>query len=229
MCSINQDLCRENLLNKLSNDEIYLNLDWTIEFLPVKSREHQSDFFGKIDIGWHISVVMKNEASVVSKNGTCDEDSDVSDNDSVIHEKEKPSFSYKVFVHVFDQCMQDSETVVTILNDFLCRVKETDPQIEKAFIQSDNAGCYHSANTLVSPKKISEKTGIAIRRIDLCDPQGGKGPCDRYAVVIKSNIRRYLNENYNVTCASEFIEACHSYRGFKGVFALDCQIENNEF
>ncbi|CAF3856024.1 unnamed protein product [Rotaria sp. Silwood1] len=43
--SINQDLCRENLLDKLSNDEIYLNLDWAMKFLPIKSREPQSEFF----------------------------------------------------------------------------------------------------------------------------------------------------------------------------------------
>ncbi|CAF2147849.1 unnamed protein product [Rotaria magnacalcarata] len=48
--SINQDLCRENLLDKLANNEIYTNLDWTMKFLPVKSREHQSEFFGKRDI-----------------------------------------------------------------------------------------------------------------------------------------------------------------------------------
>ena len=45
--SINQDLCRENLLDKLPNDEIYLNLNWAMKFLPVKSREPQSEFFGK--------------------------------------------------------------------------------------------------------------------------------------------------------------------------------------
>ena len=64
--------------------------------------------------------------------------------------------------------------------------------------------------------------------MDFCDPQGGKGPCDRYAAVIKSNIRRYLNENHNVTNASEFIEACHSHKGVKGVLALDCRLEDKE-
>jgi hypothetical protein len=244
--SINQDLCRENLLDKLSNNEIYLNLDWAMKFLPVKSREPQSEFFGKRGISWHITVVMKNDASADDENNTFDEDSNVlndsqqitehemtdlsgenNDDNNVIDEKQKHSFKYKVFVHVFDQCTQDSETVVAILNDVLSHVKETDPEIKNAFIRSDNAGCYHSANTLVSAKRISEKTGIAIKRIDFCDPQGGKGPCDRYAAVIKSNIRRYLNENHNVTNASEFIEACHSHKGVKGVFALDCRIENN--
>ena len=142
--------------------------------------------------------------------------------------KMKHSFKYKVFVHVFDQCTQDSETVVAILNDGLCRVKETDPQIKTAYIRSDNAGCYHSANILVSAKQISEKTGIVIKRCDFCDPQGGKGPCDRCAAIIKSIIRRYLNENHNVTSASEFVEACHSHKGVKGVHAFDCRIENNK-
>ncbi|CAF2038615.1 unnamed protein product [Rotaria magnacalcarata] len=230
--SINQDLWRENLLDKLSNNEIYLNLDWAMKFLPIKSREPQSEFFGKRGISWHITVV--------SDNNTFDTDSDVSDSSQEVNdhemtdllkktkmmgvskETETKNFRYKVFVHVFDQCSQDSETIGTILNDILCRVKETDPQIKSAFIRSDNVDCYHSANTLVSAKQISEKTGIAIRRIDFCDPQDDKGPCDRYAAVIKSNIRRYLNENHNITSASEFVEACHSHKGVKGVLALGC-------
>ncbi|CAF2990977.1 unnamed protein product [Rotaria sp. Silwood2] len=118
--SINQDLCRENLLDKLSNNEIYLNLDWAMKFLPVKSREPQSEFFGKRGISWHISVVMKNDAGVENENNTFDEDSDVfddsqqinyqemtdlseenSDDTNVIDKKGKHSFKYKVFVHVF--------------------------------------------------------------------------------------------------------------------------------
>ena len=75
----------------------------------------------------------------------------------LLEEKEKDSFSYKVFIHVFDQCSQDSETVVAILHDTLRRVKQTDPQIEKTLVRSDNAGCYHFANTLVSVKQLSEK------------------------------------------------------------------------
>ncbi|CAF3693675.1 unnamed protein product [Rotaria sp. Silwood1] len=246
--SINQDLCRENLLDNLPNNEIYLNLDWVMKFLPVKSREPQSEFFGKRGISWHITVLMTGKANAKDEYNTFDEDTDVLDDSqqisdqeiadlseensnytTVIHQEEKLSFKYKVFVHVFDQCTQDSETVVAILSDVLCRVKETDPQIKKTFVRSDNAGCYHSANTLVSAKIISEKTGITIKRIDFCDPQGGKGPCDRYAAVIKSNVRRYLNENQNVTTASEFVEACHSYKGIKGVLASDCWVEKSQF
>ena len=242
--SNNQDMCREHLLDNLSNDEIYMNLDWAMKFLPVKSREAQSDFFGKRGISWHITVVMKNKILISNEDSSLQtsdklddnlrlndqEMSDISeesdDNESLVSQDEGKRFQYKIFVHVFDDCSQDSETVVAIINDVLARVKQTDPQIRKAFLRSDNAGCYHSANTIVSAKQVSDKSGIEINRIDFCDPQGGKGPCDRYAAVIKSNIRRYLNENHNVTNASEFIEACHSYKGVKGVVALECRIEN---
>ena len=168
---------------------IYLNHDWAMKFLPVKSREPQSEFFGKRGISWHIIVVMKNDANGDDYINAFDTNSDISDNTQEDNEydmsdltqksvsnqratddNEDKRFSYKVFVHVFDECSQDSETIVTVLNDILRRVKETDPQIKTAFIRSDNAGCYHSVTTLVT-----------VKRIDFCDPQGSKGPCNRYA------------------------------------------------
>ncbi|CAF3854906.1 unnamed protein product [Rotaria sp. Silwood1] len=159
------------------------------------------------------------------------DDSDITDifekignNDSDSIKAINKLFEYKVFVHVFDECAQDSEITLAILKDVLGRVKNSNPEITKAFIRADNAGCYHSADTLVSVTHMSKLTGIAIKRFDFCDPQGGKGACDRYAAVIKSHVRRYLNENHNVTNATEFVEACHSYKGVKGVLALNCKI-----
>ncbi|CAF1164475.1 unnamed protein product [Didymodactylos carnosus] len=88
----------------------------------------------------------------------------------------------------------------------------------------NNAGCYHSAATILSLPQISKETKIKIERMDFSDPQAGKSVCDRYAAVIKAHIRRYLNEKHNVTNASEFIEACHSYDGVKGVQAFECKL-----
>ncbi|CAF4547408.1 unnamed protein product, partial [Didymodactylos carnosus] len=59
-------------------------------------------------------------------------------------------------------------------------------------------------------------------------PQAGKSACDRYAAVIKGNVRRYLNEKHNVTNAAEFVEACHSYNGVKGVQAFECDLLQSE-
>ncbi|CAF0953775.1 unnamed protein product [Adineta steineri] len=95
---------------------------------------------------------------------------------------------------------------------------------KNAYLRSDNAGCYHSAETILSLRQLSKDTGITIRRFDFSDPQGGKGPSDRYAAVIKSHIRRYLNEGHDVLTAAQFITACNSYGGVKNVHAFECQL-----
>ena len=84
-------------------------------------------------------------------------------------------FEHSIFVHVIDQCSQDSKLVIAILTDVLMRLKAFDSSIEQACIRSDNAGCYHSASTILSLPTISQISGIAVRRMDFCDPQGGKG------------------------------------------------------
>ena len=84
-------------------------------------------------------------------------------------------FEYRIFVHVIDQCPQDSKLVVAILTDVLIRLKTYGASIEQACLRCDNAGCYHSGSTLLSIPTISEKSGVSIRRMDFADPQGGKG------------------------------------------------------
>ncbi|CAF0886741.1 unnamed protein product [Didymodactylos carnosus] len=53
----------------------------------------------------------------------------------------------------------------------------------------------------------------------------GKGPCDRYAAVIKSHVRRFLDEKHNVTNAVEFVEAIYTNEGVQGVYAYETRLE----
>ena len=76
---------------------------------------------------------------------------------------------------MIDQCAQDSKLVVAILTDILSRLKAYDPSIEQACLRTDNAACYHSVSTILSIPAISAQCGIAIRRMDFADPQGGRG------------------------------------------------------
>ena len=50
------------------------------------------------------------------------------------------------------------------------------------------------------------------------------GPLDRYAAVLKSHIRRYLNEGYDVATAAQFVAGCASYGGVKNVHVFQCQL-----
>ena len=49
------------------------------------------------------------------------------------------------------------------------------------------------------------------------------GSSDRFAAVLKSHVRRYLNEKHDVTNAEEFVEACRSYGGVKNVNVVQCK------
>lgn len=86
-------------------------------------------------------------------------------------------------------------------------MKQTAPDIKYAHLRSDNAGCYHSVESLLSFEQLFKETGVWIKSIDFSDPQSGKGPCDRMAAVIKCPIRRFINEKNNCTDAIEFLTA----------------------
>jgi hypothetical protein len=145
---------------------------------PIQYREGQAAFFGKKGISWHITVVSTKPDNDCdqddeddSSNSTDDEDDEECQNKIV----KKIALDHSVFVHVFDQVTQDSEAVLSILQDILMKIKRRNPMVEHAYLRSDNAGCYHSAQTILSLPQLSLDTGIAIRRFDFSDPQGGKG------------------------------------------------------
>ena len=65
-------------------------------------------------------------------------------------------------------CRTAANAVVGVLNHILRTLRKEHPEINKAYLRSDNGGCYHM--------------------IDFSDPQGGKGPCDRKAATIKAHV-----------------------------------------
>ena len=87
----------------------------------------------------------------------------------------KIDLDHTIFVHVFDQVTQDSDAVLSILQDIFVKIKTHNPIVEIAYARSDNAGCYHSAQTIMNLPKLSAATGITVKRFDFSDPQGGKG------------------------------------------------------
>jgi hypothetical protein len=64
--------------------------------------------------------------------------------------EEKITLDHAIFVHVFDQVTQDSDEVLSILQDLILEMKNRNPMIENAYWRSDNGRCYHSAQTILS-------------------------------------------------------------------------------
>ena len=120
------------------------------------------------------------------------------------------------FVHVFESCAQDSPAVLPIINDVVNQLKSERPEIKQIFFRQDNAGCYHSAFSLLVMKQLATKYEVELG-VDLSDLQGGKGVCDRKAATIKNKIKAYLNSGIDVDTAKQIKIAIESRSGIQGL------------
>ena len=160
-----------------------------MKFIPQKYRESQSDWFGKRGISWHISVAYRRVEGRLQSQG---------------------------FINVIQSCSQGSAAVVVILQHVIQTLKEH-PEIERIFLRQDNAGCYHSASTVLACPFIETATKVKVEGLDFSDPQGGKGVADRLAGTAKGHIRIFINEGNDVTNAEQMKEALLSHGGSEGV------------
>ena len=51
-----QAKAKSDIINNISNDSVYIIMDWAMKFLPQLYHETQSEFFGKRGIPWHVMV-----------------------------------------------------------------------------------------------------------------------------------------------------------------------------
>ena len=123
------------------------------------------------------------------------------------------------FAHIFQSCNQDSVTVLAIIDDVLKQFKTTMPDVNCVYFRQDNAGCYHSASTLLAIQQVANKYHITVKT---ADPQGGKGSFDRKAATIKNHVRIYLNSGQDVETADQLKNAIESSGGVSGVRASLC-------
>ena len=170
--STNQDESRPDVIDELDETSALLVLDRAMKYLPKKFRESQTDWFGKRDLPWHITVATRKG------------------NDGKIE--------MMTFVHLFETCNQDSSAVLAILNDVFRRLKDVMPHLQSIYLRQDNAGYYHCALTLVKASKEAEQNNFYLRIMDFSDPQGGKGSWDRKAATVKSHMAIHLNSGHDI-------------------------------
>ena len=200
--SINQDRARLEVLTSLDSTRVLIVQDFAMKFMPTQYREAQSEFFGKRGISWHVSVC---------------------------HRKVNNKLESQTFIHVLEAGLQDSVTVVLIMDHVLRSLKKQHSEISRAFFRQDNAGCYHSAQTVLAVNMLSQRSGIQIEQVDFSDPQGGKGCCDRKAAQIKAHVKSFVSEGHSVTTAKELKTAIESRGGIEGVRVSKVRVTNNDY
>ena len=185
----NQECAKHDVLNNLNDSSVLLVMDWAMKFLPMRFREQMSDFYGKRGRSWHVSCVIS---------------------------KENGSYEVECYVHIFNSCTQNWYAVASVVEHVLSTVKKVNPKVERVFVKSDNAGCYHNSQLLFALQGIGNRTGITVKRYDFSDPQSGKDICDRKIAPMKAHIRRYVNEKHDVLTAEDMKRALESHGGTKG-------------
>ena len=138
--SENQDRAKQDVLKSVNSNTILVLLDWAMKFTQLKYREKQSDCYAKRGLNWHISTV-------VSLNNA-------------------GKLELTSYAHLFDSCTQDWFAVLSIIENLLSNVKANTPSITKAYLRSDEAGCYHNNFIIAALTDVSKRVGIQVERYD---------------------------------------------------------------
>ena len=115
-------------------------------------------------------------------------------------------------MHIFESCTQDSAAVLAIFDDILQQLKSIAPYVTSLY----NAGCYHSAATILGIYQVASHNNMNLVRIDFSDQQGGKGACDRKAATIKNHMKKYLNSGHDIDNAQQMKSAMESFKASLG-------------
>ena len=172
----NQEQSKQNILLSLQQNEVFVILDWAMKFTQMKFREKQSEWFGKRGINWHICCVISSK---------------------------EDKLEVTSYAHLFNSCTQDWFSVLSIIENLLSIIKKSNLGITKAYLRSDEAGCYHNSSLIASLRDIGDRQGIEIVRYDHSEPQHGKDLCDRILCPMKAAIRRYCDEGHDIVTAHD--------------------------
>ena len=180
--SINQERAKQNVLDNLDESSVLIVADWAMKFEQTRFREKQSDWYGKRGLSWHVS-------SVISKGSL---------SDTVV---------VTTYAHLFNSCTQDWFAVASVIENLLLTIKSNFPQVNKANLRSDKAGCYHNNLLIASLADIGKRVGILIQSYNFSEPHQGKDICDQIISPLKSSIRKYCNEGHDILAATDMNNA----------------------
>ena len=60
------------------------------------------------------------------------------------------------YAHLFDQCTQDWFSLASILEDLLTKLEARNPLIQRAYLKSDEAGCYRNSPLIAAVRDIAK-------------------------------------------------------------------------
>ena len=197
----NQEIAKQSFIQNLTEDSVFIVMDWAMKFLQRRFREKQCDWYAKRGMNWHVSCAVASDG--------------------------KGNFFVSFYNHLFNSCSQDWFSVLSFFESLLITVCSSNPKVKKAYLKSDEAGCYHNSQLIVAARDVGERVGVSLQRYDFSEPQSGKDVCDRILCPLKGAIRRYCNEGHNVLTASDMHTALKE-RPVQGCTASVCHVNETK-
>lgn len=197
----NQDIAKQNFIQNLTEDSVFIVMDWAMKFLQRRFPEKQCDWYAKRGMDWYVNCA-------ITSNG-------------------KGNFFVSFYNHLFNSCSADWFSVLSILESLLITVRSSNPKIKKAYLKSDEAGCHHNSQLIVAARDVGDRVGVSLQRYDFSEPQSGKDVCDRILCPLKGAIRRYCNESHDVLTDSDMHTALKE-RPVQGCTAAVCRVNETK-
>ena len=76
----------------------------------------------------------------------------------------KGNFFVSFYSHLFNSCSQDCFSVLSILESLLITVRSSNPKVKKAYLKSDEAGCFHNSQLIVAARDVGERVSHSLEK-----------------------------------------------------------------
>ncbi|GMT16852.1 hypothetical protein PFISCL1PPCAC_8149, partial [Pristionchus fissidentatus] len=89
-----------------------------------------------------------------------------------------------------------------VINNLLSELKKQ--KITSVHLRSDNAGAYHSSNTIAAVYVIAKATGVRVISYGFSESQNGKSAADRVSGLVKNKVRAFVDAGNDSTTHEQF-------------------------
>lgn len=163
-----------------------------MKFNPQRYREGSTQFFGKRGICWHGAAIVFHDATqlpwaIDAKNG----------------------YGRTLYLQdvIENDTTQDAWTALSEIEAVLMFIKKWVPSVQQIVLQSDNGACYSSREFTVGLSTMGAVTGVRVCRLIHTEAQDGKSHLDGSFGILSQAIRRYVDENHDITTAAQLASA----------------------
>ena len=126
----NQEIAKQSFMQNLTEDSVFIVIDWAMKFLQRRFRVKVCDWYAKRGMNWHVNCTITSDG--------------------------KGNFFVSFYNHLFNSCTcsQDWFSVLSILESLLITVRSSNPKVKKAYLKSDEAGGCHNCQLIVAARDV---------------------------------------------------------------------------